>query len=124
MESIFIELATDTLTPAQIDWAIFSLSNNYAYNGQSEFIRYYPIKHNYCYDWLLAGPIIELAQINLSCPRGTYWSANMWVDKAHPITGHHIGAAADQILVAAMKCYVRSLFGNTVKIPIELENVV
>ena len=111
---------TSNLTPTQIDWAIFSLTDNYLINGQSEFTRYYPTKHSYCYDWNLAGPIIEFIQINLSCPRGTYWAADLWIDESHPITGHHIHAAADKVLVAAMLCYVHSIFGNNIDVPIEL----
>jgi hypothetical protein len=62
-------------------------------------------------NWSLAGPIIERERIRLD-PRENEWQAQDWADFRTSF-----GPAP---LIAAMRCYVASKFGDTVEIPKEL----
>jgi hypothetical protein len=68
--------------------------------------------------WHYAGPIIEREKICLNCGDGTWGVAEGVWEAAHP---RNIDVSFGPTpLVAAMRCYVASVLGDTVDIPEEL----
>jgi hypothetical protein len=65
-------------------------------------------------DWAQGGPIIEREGINII--QSGSWFAEMDADHS----GGVIYAEADTPLVAAMRCYVASKFGDEVELPLDL----
>lgn len=67
-------------------------------------------------DWTEGGPIIEREKIDLASPNpiDPTWCAMQW-RVAHGMKG-------PTPLIAAMRCYVASKFGEEVEIPSELED--
>lgn len=66
-------------------------------------------------DWSQGGPIIERKEIQLSSTpysEGLWWYANCM--------GSDIIFSGPTPLVAAMRCYVESVFGETINVPEEL----
>jgi hypothetical protein len=65
-------------------------------------------------DWAFGGPIIEREGINII--QSGSWLAEMDADHS----GAVISAEGPTPLIAAMRCYVASVLGDTVDIPEEL----
>jgi len=67
-------------------------------------------------DWAQGGPIIEREGISLRRGfMGNVWTASVWQYDTF------IFENGDTALIAAMRCYVASKLGDTVKIPKELK---
>lgn len=62
-------------------------------------------------DWSHGGQIVEREKINLECPRGDQWHANIWLGKGAGVFAVGFGPTA---LIAAMRAYVASRFGDEV----------
>ena len=67
-------------------------------------------------NWSIAGPIIEGECIEVSCIHTTGWTPNSW-DARHPQRHYAKGPTP---LVAAMRCYVASKFGDEIDVPKEI----
>jgi hypothetical protein len=77
--------------------------------------------HFYSTDWALGGPIIERERISIEdCQDGAglYWEAT----RIEPPAVSE--ARGPTPLIAAMRCYVASVFGEEVEIPDELMKMV
>ena len=71
-------------------------------------------------DWAHAGPIIERERITLrtnACVPG-HWAA--YIDFGSSSTAVKARQSGPTPLIAAMRCYVASMFGDEVEIPEEL----
>jgi hypothetical protein len=91
-------MKTNELTGNTLDWAV-----HYALHGQCEGYA----EHEYSTDWAQGGPIIERERVNVDpSPDSAEWYSyydnnGKW----------HSGPTP---LIAAMRCYVSSKFGDTV----------
>ena len=116
-------IKTATLVPPALDWAVAkSLGATkiqpYEYNGQG-FLRvslaggvhapWEPSRY-----WAQGGPLIERENIDLVSPTPSdpLWQAMQW-RFAH-------GAKGPTPLIAAMRCFVASKFGDVIDVPEEL----
>ena len=72
----------------------------------------------YSKDWAAAGPIIEREKIDTSAPDefsdDDRWFAGMWQGKSLQYMSMRHEARGDTPLIAAMRCFVSSKFGDTV----------
>lgn len=125
-------MKTNQLTGHALDWAVLKASNKAI--GQPDHLPFNVEwllmrdagDFQYSTNWAQGGPIIERENIALSpmpdglcrayAADGTRWAPNgdevfNW---KHKQQGYHP-------LIAAMRCYVASKFGNEVEIPKELE---
>lgn len=92
----------------------------YTWNGQAKFRIYkssVPCEYeekifNFAYDWSQGGEIIEREKIGI----GYSSDANTWGASKTNIDKWAWGSDENP-LVAAMRCYVASVFGDTVDIP-------
>ena len=69
--------------------------------------------------WGLAGPIIARERIDLESPEleGDPWGAIAWGTKAQEPGGYCATASGPTPLIAAMRAYVASKFGEEVELP-------
>jgi hypothetical protein len=107
-----MRVKTNEATLTQINWAV-AKCEGYADDEISD-------DWDYSIDWAEGGPIIEREKINLQCPRGFDWQADMWVDGVNDKHGHHRVGVGETPLLAAMRCYVASKLGDEFDIPEEL----
>jgi hypothetical protein len=102
----------DTATNQQLDWLVAKCEGvnitfgEYGPSGQWEM---------YSTNWSQGGPIIERERIQLrplTGSKGKFWESFSGL----------LGASSEGStpLVAAMRCFVKSKLGNTVKVPEEL----
>jgi len=122
-----MRVKTSELQGAALDWAVAKCEGNLdrgeviAIGNQTwcwedgERRRYIPST-----DWSQGGPIIEREKINLQCPRGINWQADLWVEERLPTYGHHRYGSGATPLIAAMRCYVASKLGDEIDVPDEL----
>jgi hypothetical protein len=68
-------------------------------------------------NWNQGGPIIDREKIRLD-PRESYWHAQMWENSEVE------AKYAPTALIAAMRCYVASKYGDSIEIPKELQSPV
>ena len=123
------EVNTRELEGAALDWAVDSSEGNYQryvnsrtmpddtvldYPRWASFSAWSPSRN-----WNQGGPIIEREHITLDyAPESTNgkWIAEIW-----PMTGAQSKwGRSDSPLVAAMRAYVHSQFGDTINIPQEV----
>ena len=110
MNNIKIKLKTSELTGAALDWAVAKCELGEAINEIDD-------PHFYSTDWALAGPIIEREGITVRRYTDALWDASIG----------RLDYVADgpTPLIAAMRCYVASKFGDDlvlfkVEVPNEL----
>ena len=109
-----MQVKTSELTGAALDWAVAKCE------GAPEYLLDKPwraseLLEHYSTDWSQGGPIIEREKISLSPLHLESWRSNVindnlksfWEDGPTP-------------LIAAMRCYVASKFGEAVEIPDQL----
>ena len=107
-------IKTSELTGPALDWVVAKCEYDElaAKNIQyPQYARFYP-KISPSTDWCQGGPIIEREGIELLCESLGF----RWV--AMPQKGPEWRGPTP--LIAAMRCYVASKFGNEVEIPEEL----
>lgn len=108
-------MKTSELTEAALDWAVAKCEG--VINGDDldiGFIRergYTPST-----DWAQGGPIIERECISIY--EHGYWVAEIDLSEGDAMIQTSIG---DTPLIAAMRCYVASKFGDEVEVPEELQ---
>lgn len=127
--SEFVEVKTQDLLGAALDWAVAKSIG--AYRGEyvvcesSEpcpawiFPEWFPVKATTgefkpSTDWAKGGPLVEGAVTALCSPRDGYW----WAHARGPL-GEHLGEG-DTLLFAACRAIVSSVLGDTVSVPKEL----
>ena len=104
-----MKMNTSELTNLALNWAVATCEG---YEGAPLWVAR---QSNASTDWEQGGPIIERHVPSIGKTRGLGWSAQMAYDYARdresPI---YYGPTP---LVAAMRCYVASKFGDDVEIP-------
>tara|TARA_R110000868_G_scaffold360017_1_gene622060 strand:+ start:132 stop:464 length:333 start_codon:yes stop_codon:yes gene_type:complete len=109
-------MKTAELTGAALDWAVCKAKGEYQC-PVDEYTKVWMASRRYSTDWLLGGPIIEREKIAVVPDEfSSGWNAH---------TCHFDGQDEDVSkgptpLIAAMRCYVASVLGDTVDIPEEL----
>jgi hypothetical protein len=104
---------TSKLTGAALDWAVAKCE------GAPEYLLDKPwraseLLEHYSTDWSQGGPIIEREGIRIVQVASTVWGA---VYSSGDIGREHFATTP---LIAAMRCYVASKFGEAVEIPDQL----
>lgn len=115
-------MLTENLTGAALDWAVAVLQNvecdeqhsGIWFNDAGEAVRYTPST-----DWSQAGPIIERNRIDVVADEHTdEWHSVMCGEVVHIAMGY-----GPTPIIAALRCYVASKFGDYIDLPKELENL-
>lgn len=112
---------TAELTGAALDWAVAKCEGK-RLSGASlayQVREHGTVTDGFCpyspsTDWSQGGPIIERERITLQAGG---WHDNVWRachEGAHPYAGRQYGPTA---LIAALRCYVASRFGDSVEVP-------
>ena len=109
-------IKTSELVGAQLDYAVARALGKrpsmFIYQQDGELAK----EHRYSSDWAQGGPIIEREFIDLNYdPEEGDWCATTRTERICGADG--FGTTP---LVAAMRCYVASKFGDAVEIPEEL----
>lgn len=97
-------MKTSELRGAALDWAVAKCE-------VGEDISEIDDPHFYSTDWAIGGPIIERERIDVLYEHDLRWIA---------VPQKGIESYGPTPLVAAMRCYVASVLGDTVDIPEEL----
>jgi hypothetical protein len=114
-------MKTAELTGAALDWAVAKCEG---YKKDIDFdcdsgrlFLYRHAKGLFCYstNWSQGGPIIERERISLVDVGIVNWKATTNKADMYVVTQY-----GDTPLIAAMRCYVASKFGDEVEIPEEL----
>lgn len=114
-------MKTDKLIGAALDWAVAKCNHNYGCVLRNEVRVWLEIRQRegvfkYSTNWAEAGPIIESEKIRLN-----YSNHFQNWDADYPARIHeYICESGESPLVAAMRCYVASKFGDEVEIPEDL----
>jgi hypothetical protein len=103
-------IKTIDLTGAALDWAVAKCEGS-AYHG--------PAWTKYSTDWSQGGPIIEREDIGLRRGYSDDGGFDGWV--AQVWTQTTVFEDGPTPLIAAMRCYVASKFGDEIDVPDELE---
>lgn len=111
-----MEIKTSELTRAALDWAVSKCVGNWDWEqGDLDAGEYGP-GFKPSTDWAIGGPIIEqqglLVRPSFTDERDK-WTSILWAPKT-------VFESGPTPLVAAMRCYVASVLGDTVDIPEEL----
>ena len=72
-------------------------------------------------DWAQGGPIIEREGMQIYMVDHSFWGATMWWDDEHGAS--EFTQKGPTPLIAAMRCYVASRFGDEIEVPEELKEV-
>lgn len=108
-----IKIKTSDLTGATLDWAVAKCEGKENTWGRSKLKPYeYYRGQAYSTDWAKGGPIIEREKIAIDCDDEGSWVASY---NAKPVA--YYGPTP---LIAAMRAFVASQFGDEVDIPDEL----
>ena len=108
-------MKTSELTGAALDWAVAQIESGAGPDKAEKQWRYFGRVFRPSTEWAQGGPIIEREKISLSPLHLESWRSNVindnlksfWEDGPTP-------------LIAAMRCYVASKFGEAVEIPDQL----
>ena len=109
-----------------LDYAV-AKCEGYEYNAKSGLLYKFAEPHFrklYSTDWSQGGPIIERESIDIFTGKKSYpdsWLASVArYQNATKLVGWRIHQYGPTPLIAAMRCYVASVLGDTVEIPWEL----
>ena len=112
-------MKTAELTGVALDWAVCKAKGEYQC-PVDEYTAVWMTNRRYSTDWLLGGPIIEREEISISrefAASKVEWAA--WTPAPIRDDAEAFGYGPTP-LIAAMRCYVASVLGDTVDIPEEL----
>jgi hypothetical protein len=107
-------MKTSELTGAALDWAVAKCEG---YADKNDFAWYYDRRDtlNFSTDWAKAGPIIERNEISLDRVTSALWVATR-------LEGSSVCECDGPTqLTAAMRCYVKSQYGDDIDLPEELK---
>jgi len=114
-------MKTAHLTGPALDWAVCEAESLNAFGFEVREGKLWTLcsdreywKSDFSSNWAQGGPIIEREGINII--QSGSWLAEMDADHS----GAVISAEGPTPLIAAMRCYVASVLGDTVDIPEEL----
>jgi hypothetical protein len=113
-----MKIKTSELTGTALDWAVAKCEGVKVEKIMG--LRYWSSAnwHQYSTDWAQAGPIIERNNIGVICQSVTATGKYRCVELRNKNAIYYYYGPT--ILIAAMRCYCRSKFGNEVEIPEEL----
>lgn len=116
-------MKTSELTGAALDWAVAiceepNIAKRIDKKRDPSLISFF----NPSTDWAQGGPIIEREKIKVFPNVGGTWSAQIRHTEAHPLVSHPVlagwtNSSGQTPLIAAMRCYVASKFGDDMEIP-------
>ena len=113
-----MKIKTNELTGAALDWAVAKCAELPFPFAYDDYGREYPVSPSTL--WAQGGPIIEREGISIRYSekdaRGAWYAVlgpNRFLSPDHEGSG-------PTILIAAMRCYVASRFGDEVDVPDEL----
>jgi hypothetical protein len=109
-----MKIKSSELTRAALDWAVASYADKHVSLSDIHWGNYSPST-----DWAQGGPIIEREIISVQASYKGYWSARILVnldEYDEPSVSY-----GPTPLIAAMRCYVASKFGDVVDVPDELK---
>lgn len=115
-----MQIKTSKLTGAALNWAV-AKCEGVKYRHMVDHIGAgvngsWWVRKSYSTDWSQGGPIIERECITLVNADGAdVWSAYPIAD--NPVAHRRSGSTP---LIAAMRCYVASKFGDSIEIPDQL----
>lgn len=126
-----VEVKVSELTGPALDWAVAECEGeDYLPAPVYDGIGNYWESTCYSTDWSLGGPIIEREGIRWNKANGMFYAwtpDHPWFDPLHePFEDGNPGtmwrgfAYGQSIPIAAMRCYVASVKGETVLVPAEL----
>lgn len=98
------------LSPPALDWAVTKIEAE-----RKRFLIYPQCISPYSSDWSNGGMIIEREKIQVS-PHNTKWNAI----RIHTEQKMIVSMYGPTPLIAAMRCYVASKFGDEIDVPEEL----
>ena len=110
-----MKIKTSELTGAALDWAVAKCED---FSVRWGFDDDCP---EYSSNWAQGGTIIEREGISLYLDTNNLWQANIF-DGNPAVFG--AGIEGSTPLIAAMRCYVASVFGDEIEIPDELMEAV
>ena len=116
-----MKIKTAELIGSALDWAVAKGVGKGGVINRPDLLKrgFRPLA--YSTDWSIAGPIIEREEIGLKrnapCSEGREWEASPSILAKGAGVKFGYGPTP---LVAAMRCYVASKFGDEVEIPEEL----
>lgn len=114
-------MKTFKLTGKALNWAV-SKAEEIAWLADPSNTPQPSPDSSYSTDWALAGPIIEREGIALALLYGSTWGATTYpistIGKDHSDSFYQ--GVGNTPLLAAMRCYVYSRFGDRVSLPEEL----
>ena len=114
-----MKLKTSELQGAALDWAVAKCEGWVAGTNDNDLVSFVlessPDEMHFwpSTDWAQGGPIIEREIITLDFDDGTDW-------QARDFDSQQILAHGPTPLIAAMRCYVASRFGDEIEVPDEL----
>jgi hypothetical protein len=121
-----MNIKTHNLTGPALDWAVAKCEGmlEYIHDTNSGELWFYDREKGSdahfwpSTNWAQGGPIIEREVITLIHPRWDGWTAHKYDDR---IEDESYTVDGPTPLIAAMRCYVASVLGDTVEIPEELK---
>mgnify|MGYP003332887567 FL=1 len=115
-----MKILTSNLMPPALNWLVAKLQG-IEFTDEAQPYAHELMHFNYCTDWAQGGPIIEMERIELS------FLGFDEIDEALPIWNacKYVRGVLNEKqgptpLIAAMRCYVASKFGDEVDVPDEL----
>jgi|SRR5690606_18510291 len=118
-----MKIKTSELTGPALDWAVavaegYTVDEGFWVTDPAAPVVGFPLSdYDPSTDWAQGGPIIE-RELICTCPTDSvYPGAPKWSATDSPGACTELGATP---LVAAMRCYIASKFGDEVEIPQEL----
>ena len=110
-------MKTSELSGAALDWAVTKCEGNT--NGWCGMVISRPMSYIFrpSTNWAQGGPIIEREGIDICTSTYGGWIATLITDLEEDEV---VRGEGDTCLIAAMRCYVASILGDTVNIPNEL----
>lgn len=104
-----ITIRTNQLIGPALDWAVAKCEGNTFAGDFPHLLASGFRSPKYSTDWSQAGPIIEQGGISWHCGNKSSWHAYGY--------GSAENYSGPTPLIAAMRCYVASVIGDTVQIP-------
>ena len=104
-------MKTSELISPALNWAV-AKCEGVEFTDEAKPYAHELMHFNYSTDWAQGGPIIEREGIDV-LRDGNHWTALKTMTIDHP----HLRVSGPTPLVAAMRCFVASKFGDDVEIP-------
>lgn len=108
---------SETNGPA-LDWLVAQCESGLAWSPKSFTYHHHLGRMNFSTDWSQGGPIIDSQRICIFVRNDVWPDHQRW--SARPNTPDGDNEFGPTPLIAAMRCYVVSVLGDTVEVPEEI----